>query len=434
MDAAVEATLSHAVNGLYISPDMWLSANYLTAHLLLRPVKIMHSQQPITTDFERFSDLINEYYHIVADYTSRPDVPALYSQTYNRCVREFMAVTDLSMTYTQIRRALLSAVYVAMAIVRKTINTPDEGDYPRIIPFQLEDMRITSYDAINEDIFQRILAVPPWSGWTAKLRAQRTRTLATLSDKSILTDILRPAKHLRDVLVTKPLKKSFRRKTHRTIRKSADLFQRTFGSQQLRAFLSSTPQQPFPVQGFRYNYDLIMRPKSLFRSSHILDTNTSTITTLVYNKIGERLCELCLYFEDTPILDTAVATVLHVQNEETEIDLLRAACVIDAPKLFYADPILPELKHLSDPLLMPTLIESIMSYTDTLPKDEVQTIRDATLPIAYRVFRRINSVGKQYFPLMRMCHEVYYVDFLRADQTALALLELVQNTVAKGEF
>jgi hypothetical protein len=131
-----------------------------------------------------------------------------------------------------------------------------------------------------------------------------------------------------------------------------------------------------------------------------------------------------------------MATVLNVRNEETELDLLRSACVIDAPRGFYADPLLPELKQLIDPVTAPTLIDSIINHANGLT--EQQTVRSHMetrgLPMAYNAFKIINRPGKQYFPIMRLCGYFAVWEYMDADEQAMLYLRILQHTITHGEM
>jgi hypothetical protein len=445
---AVDATAGNALQGLYLTPEMWFTAAHMTPQILEASVEMMHKTQPLTADYESFAERVNgSYYiwdHLGAFDCSKTDIEGYlgFKDGDLRLGKLSMMAADISMTYRQIRRALLAATNLATTIMLRNVNAEDTASYPRVIPAALDDLRISSIEHVNINLFHRILTVEPWLSWMERFRAQKQRSDRTLAGEDA-GEALAEGIHERTREILKKIENTRRgvpkieRAARKSLRKSAALFDRVLGVEARRDFLRSWQGKPLLVEGHQYNYFLSMRRNSLFRTTIDTDTRMSTVATMVYNKAGERLCELCHYFRDTPALDCVIATTLNVTNEETELDLLRAACVIDAPRSFYHDPVLPELKGLRDPVTAPTLIENVFSHVETLPHEQWELrdqLRLHALPLAYVAFKTINHLPKQYLPLMRLCGEFSIVDYMVGDQDAALYLKLAQRNLQRGEF
>lgn len=357
-----------------------------------------------------------------------------------------LMTADIATSYGQIRRGMYAAVDLALAIHLHTINAKDVAQYRRVIPAPLVDMRIEDVNKVNVETFYRILAVDPWVSWMERLRAQKQRTARVLREEDAAEFLAEGTQELLktiiDLVKAKKIERELHkaeRAAHKSIRKAVKTFGRLFDIKDLRTFLASDRANPLLIQGHAYDYSLTKRRGSLIRSTIHLDTGMATVGTAVFSKSGERLCDLCLYFEDTPVIDCVMATILNVRNEETELDMLRAACVMDTPRDFYEDPVLPDLKGLHDPATAPTtLVENVLAHATTLPISTHSLVRDSlretALPMAYRAFKEINQLGKQYLPIMRMCHDFDMYEYMDGKPYATRLLKLVQRTMANGEF
>jgi hypothetical protein len=442
---AVDATAEIALQGLYLTPDIWFSASYHTSSILHNVVDKMHEKQPLTTDYEIFSEKADVAYHLLGYATTPADPPTSADRDEGiRLIDLMMMAADLSITYGQINRAMHAAADLASTILLRSINAEDDAKYHRAIPAALDDLSIPDIEHVNVEIFHRILTVEPWVSWMERLRAQKQRTTRALlldnaGDHLVdgITEIYQDRKTAPDYRAELRNLWKRNRAAHKSIRKSTDLFDRILGVEARRNFLHSWKSQPLHIEGHRYNYRLYLRPDSLMKTTLNTDTRLATVGTVMFDKAGERLAEICHYFHDTPALDCVISTALNVRNEETELDLLRAACVIDAPRSFYRDPILPELKGLNDPATAPTLIENVFSHAGSLSPGQTalrDTMRTDGTPLAYAAFKNINHLNSTYLPLMKLCERCNMWSYFEGAEETKHLLKLVQRNLNLGKF
>jgi hypothetical protein len=448
----VTITALNAVNGLYLTPDMYFCVVNIAASSEPSPVidfvHRFHATQPHTESYDEFSDIAGDAFLDWRDENRQGPVP-VYRSHFGEVA---MMAEDLASTYTQIRRGLYAAVDVALAVHLRSIQAPDDTEYRRVIPAGLAEMRIEQLDDITSDTFFRILSVEPWVSWIERLRAQKQRSANYLSRSDtelmlgegtrVLLDILKEY-HTRKASKLRQIEYRRLAAARKSIRKSIKLFERLNGMADLRRFLASRNEPPtgprlgLVIEGHTYDYHLFMRPNSLLRTTLDCNSRISPAGTVVYNKQGKRLCDLCLFFEDMPLLDNVMATALSAKNETTELEMLHAACVIDTPRWFYDDPILPDLKNLHDPATVPTMIENVFNYTDSLADDH-RHMRDTlitdTLPFAYGAFVRMLRPGKRYLPIMRECSTHSIWDYMAEDAPAMASLALAQQALQEGAY
>lgn len=436
----VTATAANALNGLYLTPDLHFCAVNVTPNELIWAADEFHEKQPHTEDFDTFANDVNDAYHV---WTGSDKAPL---KRYPRLAELAMATADLASTYKQITRGMCAAVDAVLSVHFQSTNVADDADYRRVIPPGLRTMRLEHKRNINIETFLRVFAVDPWQSWLERLRAQKQRTVLHLSSDHVCEALVKGTEKLvdttcrehSDLLRIKKNKQEIEA-ARKSIRKSIKMFERLNCVDDLRQFLGSraNPLRPLVIEGKTYDYRLYMRSGSLLQTTINCNTKVAPVGTDVYNKQGNRLCEVCLYFEDTPLLDNVMAISLNARNEETEIKMLRAACVIDTPRSFYDDPILPELKGLHDPATAPTLVDGLFNHSRTL-RGDASAIQDRlfkfALPLAYAAFIRIMHVGRCYLPIMRLCSEFTVWDYMEGNAHALARLMAVQTLVQNGKY
>jgi hypothetical protein len=429
MTAVVQTIATHALHGLYLPPDMWCAASYVLGNVLEECVDDMHSQQPLTDTYDRFADVVNEYHYRIEAARDLIDAQWLdYCDT-------MMAMADLAMTYQHITRGLTAAIELAFSIHCRTVGIADTALYPRIIPPTLDNMRIDTLAGISQtETFLPIFTTEPWVSWLERLRAQQRRSQAVLR-KHDAHEVLKSGYYgLADVVRNRAVlrKHNLQRKAaQRSIRRSVAMYGKLNRLADLRIFLQSSADndKALIVEGKRYDYHLTMHPESLFKETIHLNSKMTPLSTAVFNKAGQQLCNVCIYYRDTPLLDHVLSMMLNVSNAETELDVLNAMIVVQAPRAFYADPILPAMKGLRDPSIAPTFVENLAHHCNTL--DEPQTaaldlIWVSALPHARRAFRKIMACEKNYLRAMHQADQFDMWEFISGEPNAIKFLQQYQ--------
>lgn len=436
----VAATASNAKRGLYLTPDMSFCAGFIVPFLLEHSVDRLHAKQPLTEVFSPWADRVQD------TYLAWKSLTRLSDQSKARLGEITMVAADLASTYRQIERAMVAAVDTALAIHFRTIGAEDHAEYRRVIPRELEDMQIAAIEQVDVIIMHRILQAEPWGSWMERLRAQHQRTEKVLRTSEDLADRLRDGIIEIIETITRDTRKVQIRQyrenqlAHKSIRRSVKMYERLGTMSNLRLFLNShQADTALVIPGQQYDYHLVMRRNSLIPGTIMCDTKMSPVATAVYNKAGDRLCEVCLYYEDTPVLDYVMAMGLNVSNCETELDILRAGCVIDTPRGFYDDPVLPDLKELSDPVDAPMLIDNIFNHSHTLPMTSQEMLKRSAMrehaqPLAHQAFTGVMCLSKNYLPLMRGCSEYSVWSYIDSEDEALSRLRMAQQACADGLF
>jgi hypothetical protein len=411
--------------GLYVTADMTFVANHVLPMMLNGDVERIHARQPTNRDLRWFGHEINQSWLIWEQLAGDE-----YDDVFYR--GQLMAMADgFAKTYPQILVGLIAVIDTALATHFQTTSPQinNESEYPRVIPRGLRHLRIERLEDITPDILHRILCADPWQSWMELLRAQDQR-----SRRAIAT--LDPAcGRLREVIGEISFRRAAPKKreiklARRSIRRSITMIDRLFGRATLRAFLASYPtvgrqHAPIVVQGKNYDYQLTMQP-GLHHGTVEMNTGAPSIWTMVYNKSGQFLAEICLYYDNTPVLDALISTILNVRNEATEIEVLQAAHIMLATKAFYHDPLLPHLKGLHDPTDTPVLTANIRQYAEALTGENARVRKllvHRHLPTVFRIFLDIMRPPPHYLKALQASAQYTGWDLAGGDPKPTALLQ-----------
>jgi hypothetical protein len=426
--ALIKVMNYNATCGLYATPGIEYFANSILVDKLTKAIEMMHLRQPRTKDYVAYGTLISDLY-----LCELPEYP------FGRVV---MCCGALCRTYIQIENAFLAVARVAVAIHQKTINVADDWAFPRIIPDGLEEMRLPSLAAITQDDIHRIWCAQPFAGYMEMLRAERHRVMHAMTDSKFTDAIMRLQLVLEKISYPqRTIMQTVRRKYHtarRSVRRSTDMYNRLGKRDLLDRFLQSSPLQPLIIPGHRYDFHLIKK-QDLLSNTVNCDNGVGAVTCVVCQKdTHNHLGEICVYFPETPPLDHVLATELYLRTPEREMDLLRAACFIDANTAFYHDPILPELKGISHPNEMPISTVGINFHACSDPDHQRMRSVNAHLPdlllLVGLSFLQIMHVGPRYLPLLADCGRFDPDDFLVAVPEAMEMVETLRKAMEQGEF
>ncbi len=427
----VEITIIHAINGLYLTPDMNFFSRYLHHEELKESIqKIVHDKQPTASSYLAFADHVYDEYN---DWIKKPGF-----------VHQFLNVLQgLNSSLSQIDLCVDSMVAMVTSIYLKSLGIEDYGIYPRVIPKELSDIVITPDWHINSDIFYTILNTEPWLNYSKRLREQYTRTIdffkqhenicAKLKDyydfyNTIDLDVrnYKPSEYL---MANKRMRAE---ETKRALKRAVKLFERMGLTHELRVFLMGLPLW---FKGQQYDYTVLRDNEGLFNRTLKRNTQVAPMTMRILDKkSGVLLGSCCLYFDDTSILDHLFNLKFYIQNKETELEMLQAAHITSATTKFYNDSLLPDLKGLYSPLnAPPSLIHNIMLHNDHKVQLEVFKSLHFMKPMAKRVLLEVSGLPKSYMSLIERAEleNFHMFDFIDNEQNAYKFVEEMA-TLAQG--
>ena len=128
----------------------------------------------------------------------------------------------------------------------------------------------------------------------------------------------------------------------KSIKKAVKLFTRLFGDQKIKAFLSG---HEFIVNGKMYDYRITKSKFHKVIDHHIkCDGGHIPYDLELITKDNIVLASLCIYVENTPVIDQLIALCLYVQNEENEIEYLQQANFSKKTPAYWNDDKLIALK------------------------------------------------------------------------------------------
>ena len=420
-DNVVTTSVHHAMSGLYLSPDMAFFSSSSIANLLDDVVQtVIHSRQPLASSYAKFADCAHDRYTAWAQ-----------SQTTYVSHDVLMAAYGLASTRYYIYRGLATMTSVACNICLHTLNYPEGGEYSRIIPSALRDMRIGSPTQVGPDTFQRIIATDPWVTWTERLRAQYRRTLRLLKAIDFkLGDALQQHSTEENEWETKEKCKPLHEQpeVRRAIKRAVKLHGRIFHNDDVVRFMNGAV---ICIDGRLYNYRLI-------KSHSLLDGMTSNRQNRmapchldIYNKQNKLLAGACLYFYDTSILDYLLNVRLYASNETTEMDMLHAMHMTSTTRAFFADPVLPTLKGIHDPATTP--LHVVANLDQYFVNDGENSMCAAYFSEYYShattVFNEVVGLPPSYLELLRKLAGSHVQDILEHNEVVKELNAITLESI-----
>lgn len=430
MKNVVEVSADTTMAGLYITPDIWFDAVYASQDDLLGDVqRIIHSAQPLTSNYAAFGDNLYERYH-------RRRATQSSFEYY-----EFpMVMASFAMNRWQMDAALQAIVEVAISIHMKTINSPDDAAYPRVIPHELADMRFDAAWKINRDAFRQMFMAEPWASWIELMRGQLKRNRDIVATQ-LLYQRLQEFR-FRTALVSKLhslkenhtlwLKHEERRMqlAKRAIRRAVKLHDRLFGVEDIRTLIGG---KPTIIYGRLYDYHLTFDKGTLFQHTIHRDTKMSPTWLEIRDKSNISLGHACLYFRDTAVLDHLLNVKLYTSNWESELDMLRALHITQTTSAFFRDPVLPELKGIRDPVTGPlTTIENIILHANSDQNHDIRKriMMGPFLVEARAALQELLQFPKGYLAVLDFCSNHSLWTYLQSP----SLLETVEDMLDREMF
>ena len=350
MDRAVLITIANAQAGLLLSPDMSFYASEVCCHQLRPTVDLMHRRQLNPAAYDAFADVVSD----------------VYARRQNGMfIHGVMVCAAIANTYPYMARWYRTAHYTAINIHLNTIGAVDRcRDYPRIVPPALADWRIEKPEHITYDLLWRILVTEPWLGYAERMRAQYARMAEAFSHTEVdrLPEQIKRLDALQRLSENKRQLRMRQRTTRHRIRRAYKLHERLFGLKRLRSVL----RDRLVLTGHYYCYRLTVDAGDLELYSEETNTGTPPIHITLLRKTDQAvLGTLCIYFEDTPLIDFLTAILLHLKTPALELELLQTGQVQNVTSAFFRDPMLPELKGMRDPATAPdTYITNLINHVN----------------------------------------------------------------------
>ncbi len=165
----------------------------------------------------------------------------------------------------------------------------------------------------------------------------------------------------------------------KVIKKGVKTLGRFISNDDIKLFQSD---DGFVVEGKLFNYCL--RKSYCGIVSHTLNPAMKSIPfdLIVMNKDNVVLANLCAYFENTPIIDQVIATVLHIQSGNEEA-LLKGGNLFNKRDEFYKDETISKLLNLEPLSENESSTElTLFAHHETLEHD-IKTSIEKALPVFF---------------------------------------------------
>lgn len=102
-------------------------------------------------------------------------------------------------------------------------------------------------------------------------------------------------------------------KTRKGIKKAVKLFDNVLGSENWNAFLK---EDGYTISSDMFDYKFVKKLDIIKMSEN--DSYASPFDLAIYDKSNTKLANLCVYFEQTPIIDQLIGMYLYIKHAETE--------------------------------------------------------------------------------------------------------------------
>lgn len=139
-----------------------------------------------------------------------------------------------------------------------------------------------------------------------------------------------------------------KRRARKIVRRSYDLLARFYGDQPARDFIKG---KPLKIRGYFFDWEFKVYPyaKRLIEYSVNPSQTHTPFSIVLRDHDGHTLGSACVLFQNTPMLDQAVAIGLCLSNREDEFDLLNSTNIFGLTRHGVANPMLRWFSRVSYP-------------------------------------------------------------------------------------
>ncbi len=406
----VDISLYNSYYGLHITGDAWNYGTLTSGDVIREAAKdIIHSSQPKNENYVRFGEYISNLFE------TDPDKNLLMPIT------ETCALTGLK---CQIEVCLNSMSYLVLSIYMKTNGETNDTEYPCIIPMELRDLRIENLGNVTEKTFERIVQVDPWASYL-KLLKNQFKKMQSVFEKP--EDTALSVKEWFAILRSGLIKPNPKRRqqdireAQHSIKRAVKLHEKFNNIDQLNKFLRD---DRMVISGNYYDYHIQKAAFSIIDKTIYRNDCVCPVSMKIVDKNGKKLGGMCVYFDDTSILDHLLNVKLFASNKQTEMDMLRAGHMTETTRLFFLDPMLPQIKGILDPLEAPLhLVGNIDSHCHDVAYDSIRMAKKTLNIMAENVFLPLPQKTKQ---TLDNFDRARYLDAIPEEE----LLTMVRSTTA----
>lgn len=413
----VEVSTEVALYGLYVTSDMWLYSMFASHSELKNAVQtIIHAEQPLTSNYARYGDFLNESFH-----QATADGKSEFGSV-------LMNVGSFAGAQRQIDHAVHVMVEVAIAIIDKTNNLPDDSLYPRVIPDDFENLRFNRPLKVTRDDFQQMFMAEPWFSWIELMRGQMERNRRSVQNYNLIESLRIFRNNLMDAKgdkkATERREMADTQQARKAIKRAYKLHERIFGVSDVKSLIN---KQSVLIKGHHFNYRLDIQKGKLFKETIVRDSKMApTWLYILGKKDGKELGTACLYFNDTGLLDHLLNVKMCVSNASAELDMIKAFHITSVTKRFFDDPVLPDLKGVHDPVTAPlTTTENICRHAS--PQWRKTTQQQIMFgPLWHEAEAALMSMlrfPKGYRSILRKCAKHSFWRFVFDEEEAMSVID-----------
>lgn len=198
------------------------------------------------------------------------------------------------------------------------------ADPREIISSCFSDPYLKNYfELLNDSVFriQKYLGNISVDDYIEALRLEHFDHQREIEERYILLNSCVPIIETRKIIVE--------RKTRKSITRALKIGEKLLGDK-LKLFIKD---KEVLIEGELFNYRLV-RNSSIIETTEQFYSHTP-FELQILTKNNDRICNGCVYFADTPILDQIIAIALHVSEREQELIFLKTANKFNTTDIYH---------------------------------------------------------------------------------------------------
>lgn len=234
------------------------------------------------------------------------------------------------------------------------------------------------------------------------------------ADKTELTNIVhqyidKPVVSYVPVVATRVPKRTIK-KVRQAMKRSGEMMRQMVGNENMYSYING---RPFRLRGHLFDY-VITKTQAIFEQTANPRGGHIPYDLAIYDN-GERLCRLCIYFENTPVMDQIAAIAMYIKSGE-EREMLQTANMFDRSLTFDEHPIMQELgktRNVLSPNTTNLSLETLMGdfYYDgissTVFNEQIVPWRARSLPAFEDMFSHRIGMNKRTFQRIVSADRMY---------------------------
>lgn len=276
----------------------------------------------------------------------------------------------------------------------------------------------TAFEPVN---IQRMLRSPILSEWLKSVYRQHIRMLVgigSLEPTEVMSELRaayrdgRVSVGLLDEIETmlpksidtriylKDHKRRDIRRSRRVLRRSIEGFRRMFGSRMAASLHEFLRGRPLRAEGVRYDWSFTPRWSAVLHGIVLNRLHCPFIIGIHDKGSQQRVASLCVYFDETPLVDMLAAMLMHIRSREGEERLIHEGNLYAVTDRCRADDFLRGLKPTQVTERPMPDVTPLSPFMEAFLSDDERAAASKAKPLILREIQRASMIPAQPFAIL----------------------------------